>query len=145
MYLNFLLLKEHSEKHVIYTISIVMNVDVEKVSNYMYYDEGNLPREVEYSYIMDKKEQFKTTVELWLEEELVKDRHPIRIMIQLNKLLEDYILVDFNGLKKSDGLLLISPESNLYETDIEEPNEGYEGTNWINFDKIKPLNNLVVP
>jgi hypothetical protein len=140
---NFL--KKQDEKILITILCDLLKVSKADIKNYMQLTDRKEPKLIEYNYDYDEKEQFKTFLDLWIDDSLVINKHPVRLAIDMNRKVRDYVLLSFYDLRELDTFLLLSPENDTYEVIVESPEEGNGGTNWVDFEKMDLLKGLQIP
>lgn len=140
---NFL--KKQDKNALMNILCDLLKVSKEDTKNYMQLSGKKENKIIDYYYDYDEKEQFKTFLDLWIDESLVINKHPVRLAMDINMRIRDYVLLSFYDLKELDTFLLLSPENDKYEVIVESPEDDNGGTNWVDFEKIELLKNLEVP
>jgi hypothetical protein len=141
--LNFL--KKQDKNFLMSTLCTFLKVSKDDIKNYMRLPARKERKLIDYHYDYDEKEQFKTFLNLWIDDSLVINKHPVRLAMDLNLKIRDHVLLSFYDLRELDTFLLLSPGNDKYEVIVESPEGENEGTNWVDFEKIELLNDLQIP
>ena len=90
---NFL--KKQNEKTLINILCDLLEISKEDFKNYMQISDRKESKLVSYTCDYDEKEQFKTFLDLWMDDIYFVNKHPVRLAIDLNTRIQDYVLLSF--------------------------------------------------